>query len=73
MTTRPLLLEAARPRALDLHPRLARAVDTLSALHDADGASAFAQIALRVDIWASSRAVFATRGASRFMPCRPAP
>jgi hypothetical protein len=55
MTADGRLLETMPSRAIDLRPRLARAVDTLSAFRDADGAVAFAQIARRVDAWASRR------------------
>jgi len=45
------LLETVRPRAIDLRPRLARALDKLSTLHDPNGANGLVEIALRVEAW----------------------
>jgi hypothetical protein len=55
MTSSHRLVEAMPPRAIDLHPRLAGAVDSLSALRDTHCANAFVQIALRADTWISHR------------------
>jgi hypothetical protein len=43
------LLESRAPRAIDLRPRMARAVDTLSALREANCADTLMEIALRVE------------------------
>ncbi len=55
MTFNRTLLERMPPRALDLRPRLARAVDSVCALRDPNCANAFVQIALRADTWISQR------------------
>jgi hypothetical protein len=49
------LLETVRPRAIDLRPSLARALDTLSKLHDPNGANGLVEIALRVEAWMRHR------------------
>ena len=55
MTSSHRLLEAMPPRAIDLRPRLARAVDSLSALRDTNCTNVFDVIALRAATWISRR------------------
>jgi len=47
------LVESMPSRAIDLRPRLARAIDTLSALCEGNCANVFQEITHRVDTWAS--------------------
>jgi hypothetical protein len=50
------LREAMRARAIDFRPRLARAIDALARLGDADRADIFARLARRVEEWETGEA-----------------
>ena len=45
------LLETMAPRAIDFRPRLARAIDALSALREGEEAEVFVKIAMRAREW----------------------